>query len=178
MDGAGFAVHKMGDAFLDDPAPVDFGVAVVVAHIMGEHFVVVVFIADKGYLAIGDAFGAVAVQFHCLLAVQMVNGMELGEVIGKDFFDLCVALSMGEQFIADIGNDFRVFGKKRHLFGDFLFVSEVGEVIDEVFQFKAVLNVLQVHGCFLWVGMKLVKGGDGFFDKPAIAVFAESDSLL
>ena len=108
----------------------------------------------------------------------MVNGMELGEVIGKDFFDFCVALSMGEQFIADIGNDFRISGKKRHLFGDFLFVGEVGEVIDEVFQFKAVLDVLQVHGCFLWVGMKSVKGGDGFFDKPAIAVFAESDSLL
>ena len=108
----------------------------------------------------------------------MVNGMELGEVIGKDFFDLCVALSMGEQFIADIGNDFRVFGKKRHLFGDFLFVGEVGEVIDEVFQFKAVLDVLQVHGCFLWVGMKSVKGGDGFFDNPAIAVFAEGDGLL
>ena len=87
MNSVGFAVHEMGDAFLDDPAPVDFGVAVVVAHIMGEHFVVVVFIADKGYLAIGDAFGAVAVQFHCLLAVQMVNGMELGEVIGKDFFN-------------------------------------------------------------------------------------------
>ena len=61
VDGAGFAVQEMGDAFLDDPAPVDFGVAVVVAHIMGEHFVVAVFIADKGYLAIGDAFRAVAV---------------------------------------------------------------------------------------------------------------------
>ena len=60
VDGAGFAVEEMGDAFLDDPAPVNFGVAVVVAHIMGEHFVVAVFIADKGYLAIGDAFRAVA----------------------------------------------------------------------------------------------------------------------
>ena len=39
VDSAGFAVHKMGDAFLDDPAPVDFGVVVVVADVMGEHFV-------------------------------------------------------------------------------------------------------------------------------------------
>ena len=83
----------------------------------------------------------------------MVNGMELGEVIGKDFFDFCVALGMGKQFTADIGNHFRIGSKERHLFGDFLFVGEVGEVIDEVFQFKAVLDVLQVHGCFLWVGI-------------------------
>ena len=113
---ARFAIHKIRHSFGHMPHAADTLIAVLVAHIVGEHFVLPVFVSNQRNLAVGNALdGVCACKFHGLMTVQVVHGVELRQVSLEHAADFFAPFGIGEQLAFDKRGNFGVFGEQRQL---------------------------------------------------------------
>ena len=136
------APHEVGRTSSDEPASVPANILILVGHTAGGPDLFLVLHADQHDEGVGHTRRAVAVQIDGLLAVLVIDGVELSEIGAEGMAYLIPPFQRRGKLAADIAVNGRILGKKQELGLDILCVREIRKGVDEALEGRPVLELL------------------------------------
>lgn len=79
----------------------------------------------------------------------MIKCTKLRQIVLEHLADFGAVLRVGEQLVFDVGRYLRVFGKERQLRVHVFHVHQIEKMIHQLFDFKAIVDLLQSLKSFL-----------------------------